>query len=139
MKIRQVDEDDIEAVQRLMHELGYPLKEEELRCNIHVIHKRGGVVWIAEVEGAVAGCLTAVINAGLAEGMYGEVVSLVVSREMRGSGIGRRLIEHAEDWLKPQVKKVRIRANAIRLEAHGFYTAMGYLEIKKQISFLKSI
>jgi len=137
--IRQFRLDDIKIVQQLMHELGYPLREEELRFNINITHQRNGIILVAELDGNVVGCLSAVINVSLAEGMFGEIVSLVVSREYRRSGIGKSLVEHAEDWLKPKVEKIRIRANSIRLEAHKFYKSLGYKEVKTQISFIKSV
>jgi ribosomal protein S18 acetylase RimI-like enzyme len=137
--IRQLIQDDIKIVQKLMHELGYPLDEEELLFNINMINQRNGIILVAELGGNVVGCLCAVINASLAEGMFGEIVSLVVSREFRGSGIGKSLVKQAEDWLKPQVEKIRIRANSIRLEAHKFYKSLGYEEVKTQISFIKSV
>jgi N-acetylglutamate synthase-like GNAT family acetyltransferase len=137
--IRQLSQDDIKIVQQLMHELGYPLDEEELLFNINIINQRNGIILVAELGGNVVGCLSAVINVSLAEGMFGEIVSLVVSREYRGSGIGKCLIKQAEDWLKPKVEKIRIRANSIRLEAHKFYKSLGYIEVKTQISFIKSV
>jgi hypothetical protein len=48
-------------------------------------------------------------------------------------------MKQAENWLKPQVGKIRIRANSIRLEAHKFYKSLGYKEVKTQISFLKNV
>ncbi|MCF8053370.1 MAG: GNAT family N-acetyltransferase [Desulfobacterales bacterium] len=138
-EIRQLNPDDIPSVQQLMHELGYPVHEEEVRFNIDQIHRRNGIVLVAESGGKVVGCLSAMINAGLAEGMFGEIVSLVVSREYRGSGIGRRLATQAEEWLKPQVGKIRVRANSIRQDAHRFYQSLGYKEVKTQISFMKYV
>jgi len=94
--IRQLSQDDIKIVQQLMHELGYPLDEEELLFNINIINQKNGIILGAELSGNVVGCLSAVINASLAEGMFGEIVSLVVSKEYRGSGIGKCLVKHAE-------------------------------------------
>ena len=137
--IRQLSHDDNKIVQQLMYELGYPVDEKELIFNINMINQRNGIILVAELGGNVVGCLSAVINVSLAEGMFGEIVSLVVSREYRGSGIGKCLVKQAEDWLKPKVEKIRIRANTIRLEAHKFYKSLGYREVKTQISFIKSI
>ena len=137
--IRQFSIEDIKIVQQLMHELGYPLNEEEILFNIDKTNDRNGIILVAELGGNVVGCLSAVINVSLAEGMFGEIVSLVVSRKYRGLGIGKFLMKQAEDWLKPQVEKIRIRANSIRLEAHKFYKSLGYKEVKTQISFIKNV
>ena len=138
-KIRELSQGDIHSVRLLMHELGYPLSEEELLFNIDAVIRKKGIIWVAEAGGKVVGCLSAVVNAGLAEGMFGEIVSLVVSEEFRGKGIGSRLVKEAEDWLKPRVNKIRIRANSIRHQAHRFYKSLGYKEIKTQISFIKTV
>jgi ribosomal protein S18 acetylase RimI-like enzyme len=137
--IRQFIKNDVKRVQLLMHELGYPLEEDELLFNIEMIKQRNGLILVAEIDGHIVGCLSAVINASLVEGVLGEIISLVVSAEYRGSGIGTNLVQQAEDWLKPKVKKIRIRANSIRLEAHKFYKSLGYKEVKTQISFAKPV
>ena len=137
--IRQISQGDIKIVQQLMYELGYPLDEKELLFNINMINQKNGIILVAELGRNVVGCLSAVINVTLAEGMFGEIVSLVVSKEYRGSGIGKCLVKQAENWLKPKVEKIRIRANIVRLEAHKFYKALGYKEVKTQISFIKSV
>ena len=137
--IRQLSKDDIKIVQQLMYELGYPLDEEELLFNIDIINQRNGIILVAELGENVVGCLSAVINISLAEGMFGEIVSLVVLSGYRRLGIGKCLMKQAEDWLKPQVEKIRIRANSIRLEAHKFYKSLGYKEVKTQISFIKNV
>ena len=139
IEIRQVEPNEFEILQQLIHELGYPLGEKELLINLNLVQQRGGIILVAEVYENVVGCLSGVINAGLAEGMFGEILSLVVSKDHRGSGIGTCLIEKAESWLIPQVTKIRIRANSIRLKAHKFYKSLGYKEIKTQISFVKSV
>lgn len=139
INVRQFDKSDFKIVHKLIHELGYPLDQEDLLFNINLIHQRKGVILVAEMDEKVVGCLSAVINAGLAEGMFGEIISLVVSKEYRGLSIGKCLIHQAENWFRPQVTKIRIRANSIRLEAHKFYKSLGYKEIKTQISFIKNV
>lgn len=139
INIRQYDPSDLKMVRHLMHELGYPMDENDLLFNLDLIQKREGIILVAVVDGNTVGCISVLINAGLAEGLFGEITSLVVLKEFRGFGIGKKLIEHAENWLQPKVKKIRIRANSIRLDAHRFYKSLGYKEIKTQISFLKII
>ena len=139
INIRQYDPGDLKMVRHLMHELGYPMDENDLLFNLDLIQKREGIILVAVVDGNTVGCISVLINAGLAEGLFGEITSLVVLKEFRGFGLGKKLIEHAENWLQPKVKKIRIRANSIRLDAHRFYKSLGYKEIKTQISFLKII
>lgn len=139
IEIRQFEPNEFEILQQLIHELGYPLGEKELSINLNLVQQRGGIILVAEVDGNIAGCISAAINAGLAEGLYGEIISLIVFKNYRGLGVGKQLVLKAEDWLKSSVKKIRVRANSIRLEAHGFYKSLGYEEIKTQISFIKAV
>ena len=137
--IRQFDQDDVKAVLRLMDELGYPLDKEQLLYNIKMINRGNGVILVAETGRSVIGCLSAVVNAGLAEGVFGEIVSLVVSSEYRGAGVGTRLVKQAEDLLRPRVDILRVRANSVRSAAHKFYKSLGFKEKKTQISFVKPL
>ena len=109
-----------------MYELGYSVSEKELVSNIHEILNRGGAVFIAEVDSRVVGCICSVIDARVAEGIYGELVSLVVSEKFRGAGVGKGLVRIGEKWIAERAKKIRVRANSIRSEAHVFYENLGY-------------
>ena len=137
--IRQYEQSDINSVHQLMNELGYPMNVDDLIFNLNLIQQRNGRIIVAEANGNTVGCISILINAGLAEGLFGEIISLFVLKDFRGKGIGKKLVSHAENWLKPKVKKIRIRANSIRLEAHKFYKSLGYHEIKTQISFRKTV
>ena len=69
IEIRQFEPNEFEILQQLMHELGYPLGEKELLINLNLVQQRGGIILVAEVDGNIAGCISAAINAGLAEGL----------------------------------------------------------------------
>jgi GNAT superfamily N-acetyltransferase len=79
------------------------------------------------------------MDARLAEGVYAEIVSLIVAQEARGKGIGKELLQEAESWAGKRVNKIRIRANEIRNSAHAFYKNQGYEEIKSQKIFIKKV
>lgn len=100
---------------------------------------QGGEVLVAELGGVVVGCINAIIDIRLAEGKSGEIVSLVVSEGHRGMGIGKALVKTAESWLSSRCDNIRVRANAIRRDAHEFYRSLGYQEIKSQKVFTKNV
>lgn len=52
----------------------------------------GSVLWVAEVNGKVAGCCGIYPTGGLPEG-YAELVKFYLSKEARGLGVGRALME----------------------------------------------
>lgn len=136
---REYEKNDVECIKSLIAELGYTLSEEDLLVNIGKIQQQNGAIFVAELDNQVIGCICAVIDARLAEGVYGEIVSLIVSDKLRGAGVGKDLVEVSEKWLSERVKKVRVRANVIRTGAHTFYEKLGYEAIKNQKIFIKTI
>lgn len=123
----------------LMDELGYHHDRKSIAINTDEVHRRGGEVFVAEVHGEICGCVCAILDARLAAGLCGEIVSLIVAEKFRGGGIGRGLIAYAEEWFRKKVHIIRVRANVQRLEAHAFYHSMGYGEEKEQKIFTKKI
>ncbi|MGI1670863.1 MAG: GNAT family N-acetyltransferase [Neptuniibacter sp.] len=115
-----------------MQQLGYSQSEQSLLANIAAVRKAGGEIFIAENSGKVLGCVCAIIDVRLAEGKQGEIVSLVVSEDHRGLGLGKGLVSNAENWLFQRTDIIRVRANHMRTEAHKFYQGMGYEEVKSQ-------
>jgi len=70
--------------------------------------------------------------------LQAEVGGLVVDENHRGRGIGRILMQHAEQWARGQgCEAVCVRSNVVRERAHIFYQGIGYDNIKSQRTFLK--
>ena len=130
---------DIEPLTSLIHELGYSHTKITLSDHIQKIRQRGGEIFVAERGGILVGCVCAIIDIRLAAGVYGELVSLIVTEKARGAGVGKNLVRHAEGWLGKRVDIIRVRANSIRSEAHGFYISRGYKEKKMQKIFVKTV
>jgi GNAT superfamily N-acetyltransferase len=105
------------------------------RCN--------GKVLVAELDGDVAGFATVLarmksdeIEDGDVE--YGLVTDLVVAREFRNRGIGRKLLEAAEYYVKSSgVKWLRIGVLAGNHAADHLYDSLGfekyYIEREKEL------
>ncbi len=122
-----------------MFELGYGVASSELRNNIREIYNKGGEIFIADQGGEAVGSICVLMDARLAEGVYAEIVSLIVSEKARGRGIGKGLVKEAESWARRRVDKIRVRANEIRTSAHAFYEGQGYEELKTQKIFIKKV
>ncbi|MDR5868224.1 GNAT family N-acetyltransferase [Halomonas koreensis] len=137
-RIRMASAADAEALAGLMAELGYAHTAEGIRDLQAEIVARGGAVIVAEGEGRLLGCVSALLDVRLAEGRCGEVASLVVAEAYRGQGLGAELVAAAEAWLGPLVDRVRVRAHVGRREAHAFYCRRGYREVKDQRLFARS-
>lgn len=137
ISIRLLQSQDIPQILFLMNELGYSSNEKQLNERISEIRKRNGEVFIAvNNQHKIIGCVHALIDVRLAEGKIGEIVSLVVKSSERGRGIGSKLLIEAKQWLqKSGCTTIRVRANALREEAHKFYKKHGFEEIKTQKIF----
>lgn len=137
--IREYRATDAEAVRTLLRQLGYDRSLDGTTTNIAQVRDHGGTIFVASIAGDTCGCICVVLDARLAEGLYGELVSLVVSEKHRGSGIGKALVAHAENHLKRYTDKIRVRANVLRHDAHRFYSSMGYVDRKEQKVFTKKL
>lgn len=143
VKIRAANAEDIPALVPLITQLGYTLSVQKIADNLVAIRQRGGEVFVADQQG-VCGSVTAILDARLAEGVMGEIVSLVVDKRTRGSGIGGQLIAAAEHFLSQSTlvqesDQVRVRVNLTRSDALQFYQAKGYRQIKSQGILIKQI
>ena len=136
---RSYRERDLISLQKLMSELGYHVESDELKNNVKGIHEKGGEIIVRELNGEVVASVCVLIDARLAEGIYAEIVSLIVSEKVRGKGIGAGLLKEAEKWAAQRVSKIRVRANVVREAAHRFYTDQGYMLTKSQKIFIKNV
>ncbi|MCB0213143.1 MAG: GNAT family N-acetyltransferase [Anaerolineae bacterium] len=131
---------DAPALVELLKVLGYEVSRESVTQRLMSIRSQGGEVIVAEDAGQVVGCVQALVDTRLAEGQAGEIVSLVVFDSYRGHGVGTALLHTARSWLAERnCKALRIRANAIRTEAHRLYRAQGFQEVKTQKIFKQEI
>ena len=134
---RNASKKDIGQLLALMHELGYEMDSADLLNRIEQIKTEGSKLVVAENNGEVVGVVHALVNIRLAEGKVGEIVSLVVKSNSRGKGGGKMLVTHAKEYLFASgCTSLRVRANVIREDAHKFYKAMGFRELKTQKVFV---
>lgn len=139
LQARPYDNGDAPTLVALMEQLGYAHSEVSVNENTQAIRERGGDVFVATEKGQVLGCVAVIIDVRLAEGVRGEIVSLVVSDAARGMGVGGVLVSHCESWLMKRSLNVTLRANMVREEAHLFYLSRGYRQIKSQGVFTKNL
>ncbi len=136
--IRLFQQEDTAAIVELMHQLGYKVSLTDLETRIEHILLNKDLILVKIHQNKVVGCINAIKDARLAEGIRGEIVSLVVSEACRGQGFGHELVKAAEDWIYQFSDTVRIRCNVIRDKAHKFYLEQGYACVKNQKVFEKT-
>ena len=141
MIIREATIEDAFAICNIScADLGYDCSCEFVSTRISNLDKGREKVFVAEVNGIVAGY----IHAEKYQTLYFEpminIPGLAVSSEFRRRGIGRMLLKRAERWANEVgIHKIRLNSGASRKEAHLFYRAMGYSNEKGQIRFIKDI
>ena len=100
------------------------------RCN-----STSGKIFIAEVEGAIAGyvsIMTQVSSGELADGNieYALINDILVREKYRGAGIGRGLLTAAEEYaIDHNVQWLRISVLAANRLAKELYSSMGFSEL----------
>ena len=87
-----------------------------------------GKLFVLRVGGIVAGMANALITISTAEG--GRVLLLedvIVGKEYRGGGLGRRLVEHVLEWAREQgMTRITLLADRDNRAALDFYRKLGF-------------
>ena len=139
--IRDITIDDAEAAARLSGELGYPVSTEEMRGRLQRLKcLQDRAVYVACLSTGVAGWIDVGMVHHLQAETYAEIGGLVVASEARSKGIGRQLLERAEQWARDRgVYRVVVRSQVKREDAHRFYEREGYLRVKTSAVFSKNL
>jgi GNAT superfamily N-acetyltransferase len=139
-RIRPMVEADAEVVAELATQLGYPNEIEAIRRRICPIGEVDLLLVAADGSDKPVGFIQAHRVCIIELGLRVEILGLVVSSTARRKGIARTLIEEVELWAKKiGAEFVSVRSNTKRAEAHFFYPAMGYEQIKTQAVYAKRV
>jgi len=139
--LRRANTEDSQRLAELITQLGYPASTEEVRSRFELIdHDEEHALFVAVLDERVAGWVHVYIYKLLEAERPAGIGGLVVDEAHRGRGVGRKLMEEAENWAREQgCAEVDLRSNVIRKEAHGFYGAIGYELFKTQHAFRKKL
>jgi GNAT superfamily N-acetyltransferase len=126
----------------MMEQLGYPTTLDQMKRRFRNIESDSSYETIVAVYDSKVVGMVGIVTGYYYEvdGIYVRIVAFVVDTKYRNKGIGKRLIEEAENWA--QIKGATgIGLNSgnrlERLDAHNFYKKMGYSE--KSTGFAKSL
>jgi GNAT superfamily N-acetyltransferase len=131
VQIRGAQAADSTAITRLVAQLGYPATQAEIESRLApILAHPDYAVWVAEVAGSVVGLVGVFVHLALEyDGLYGRLLGLVVDEAYRGQGIGQKLLDQTERWLRERgVNKLTLTSGKQRAEAHKFYRRLGYAE-----------
>ena len=68
------------------------------------------------------------------------ILGIAVAADFRRQGIGSALLKRAEEWARENgAGSMRLNSGESRKKAHEFYRALGYIDDKKQLRFIKEL
>ncbi len=106
-----------------------PDREKQLRgLSLIYASPQIGQLFVLRVDEKVVGMVNALITVSTAEGARVLILEDVfVSKELRGIGLGRRLVEHVLDWARAQgLTRVTLLADQDNQSALHFYRKLGF-------------
>jgi len=141
--VRSARASDSSEIARLSGHLGYPAKSSEISSRLGLLLPNSShLVLAAEpLNGkSLVGWIAVERRILLESGVKFEIVGLVVDSKLRCSGVGRALVQAAEQWVIAQSgSNLGVRSNVLRPESHGFYESLGYILKKSQHVYSKSL
>ena len=142
IQIRAAEPNDTKVLAALMTELGYPTTAEEMEERFRTISEHADYKTYVSVDGQTITGMVGLIKAYYFEkpGCYIRVAAMIVQYEYRGKGIGKALMQRAEEWgLEKGADSVLLNSGnrEERKVAHLFYKRLGYEA--KSTGFFKRI
>lgn len=128
---------DAQNVSALFPDLGYTTTAQDVAQRLALIdawpHQ---AVFVADVDGALAGLCHVHGVRLLNTGGYAEVATLVVAAGHQRTGVGSRLVAQAVVWSREHgYPRVRLRTGLHREAAHRFYEAQGFTQKRASYAY----
>lgn len=142
MYIRSMTLKDINNMDLLMKQLGYPSSNQKIKERFNkILNIPNYETFVAEVNGELVGFVGMCKQKAYEfDEPYVRLLALVVHDDYRRKNIGQNLMLAVEDWAKKN-DCIAIILNSgnreERIAAHKFYKSLGYLE--KSTGFSKSL
>jgi ribosomal protein S18 acetylase RimI-like enzyme len=137
--VREAKPGDAPRLVELIHELGHEISEKQVRKNLAALKKSGETPLVATLDKKIVGMCGVgrriVIHR---PAPLGRITALVVSKDAQGHGLGRMLLEAAEESMRKKgCHLVEVTSNDRRAAAHAFYRHLGYE--RSSIRFFKKL
>ncbi|HEY4391614.1 MAG TPA: GNAT family N-acetyltransferase [Paenibacillus sp.] len=132
LEIRKCGLNDLERVTALLREFGYPTTLSVMKERLESMENNHlQCTLVAELNNEVVGMvgLRQVISYYKQTDCITEITALIVSEELRGNGLGKRLVAAAEEWAREQGCCQLFLRSGNRVErapAHSFYRHLGF-------------
>jgi len=142
VEIRSPRPADYPRMAELAGQLGYAANAEDIARRVAGMEPLSEhSLFVAELpNGEIGGWIGVFVYRCVEADARAEISGLVVDERLRSQGVGFRLLEHAEQWAREKgCQAVGLRSNVIRDRAHAFYERHGYVHLKTQKSFRKTL
>lgn len=141
MTIRRAVLADAAEIARLSGELGYPLTTDEMALRLSaLLASHDQHVAVVASGNRLLGWMHVEHRVSLEGGDRAELMGLVVDSTARRRGIGRELVDAAEQWaLARGLDSLTVRSNVARELSHPFYESLGYERAKTQHVYRKPL
>jgi GNAT superfamily N-acetyltransferase len=138
-QVREARPGDAPRIVQLIDQLGHPIDDKQVRRNLTLLKKLGETPLVATLDTDVVGLIGLHRMVTIhRDAPVGRIPVLVVAEEARGHGLGRLLVDAAEQWCRKQgCKLIEVTSNDRRAEAHAFYRHLGYE--RTSIRFFKKL
>jgi N-acetylglutamate synthase-like GNAT family acetyltransferase len=139
VSVREAGAGDEAAISALLGELGYPASVEEVARRFERLEREAGSwLWLAVEGERVVGLAGLHVMPVIEREALGRVTAIVVTEGERRGGIGRALMERAEQEARRHgCERLEVTTADRRSEAHAFYRGMGFEEASRR--FLKRL
>ena len=129
VELRRATAEDAPALAALLADLGYPANAAELPGRLERLRASGDDAFVALAGGSVTGLATVHSRAVLHTACpVAQLTALVVSPSVRGRGVGRALVQWAEQWaLERGAERLVVTTALHRAEAPPFYERLGFV------------
>jgi GNAT superfamily N-acetyltransferase len=137
--VREAKPSDAPRLAELIASLEHEIDEKTVRGNLKLLNKAGELPLVATLGKQVVGlCGVHRMVTVHRPAPVGRITVLVVDEQAREHGIGRMLVEAAEQWCRKQgCQIIEVTSNDRRGAAHAFYRHMGYE--RTSIRFFKKL
>jgi len=127
--IRPAQLADGDQIADLVTELGYPTSVDQMRRRLHAIQGDPDFsTHVASTHDRIIGFVGTRCGPYYeGDGLYGQIMILVVSHKHRRTGVGRALMQAAEQELTTRgATTLVVGTGNQRSDAHAFYESLGY-------------
>lgn len=131
---------DSTAISGLMSGLGYPCTADQMEVRLQAFSDDPAhATFVASIDDRLVGMTGAFVGHIYEQDEpVGRIIALVVDEKSRGTGVGKSLVQTAEDWIVSRGgSTVLLNSGIHRPNAHIFYEKSGYST--KGLSFARRL